>query len=335
MGQWPQHIWKMNKIKKEEGIYTIEASLCITIFIALFVILLSAISLIRVETIVQTAINQTAMQIAQYSYLKNPEEFFSDAKGGALCSMLTKKNLSKQSDILKYGVIGGEDGLDFKLSKVLVDGKTVDVVVIYSAKLDKFGITDKTISVCQSARTVAWLPPEKGELCDLEGDSKYSIWNEDNFVRGSYFVNLFKEKYRDAAVKSGQGIDLYFKSERKIVEVCSMNLFSPTYASFDSEDETQIKNASLYSANKEGIEKRIGKHIFKFQRDIRKTQRLIEMEDGSLGNFGRLNEKKLIVVVPVEAKKNKSFLDALDDISKSYLEKGYVIDFKYMEEALV
>lgn len=358
--------------QSENGFYTLEAAISITIFTSLFMILLSLISIIRVETVVQSAINQTAMQLSQYSYavlsvnealqgekispiseieqandeinenkisayiytiLKDAEREASGYIGGAVvCKAIVKNNFGfdKYDEWLeKQGISGGYDGLSFLTSNILGDGEKINVSVIYKIKVNTFGFYEKTITVCQNAQTRAWLPPGADEVFDLDKDgAEASIWQETSFVRGKYFVKKLKSAEPSAAVKSGQGIDLYYKSERIISEIFSMNVFAASYSVKSDENST-------YRANEEYIIEQLKTYARKFNFDILKTQRLIEMDDGSLGNFGSLNERRLILIVPIEALQNESFKNCFTAAEKELFDKyGVTLVVKYMEEAL-
>lgn len=54
---------------KQGGIITVEASLILTIFIAAYMALLSMLNVYRAYTSIQNAIDQSAKQISEYSYI--------------------------------------------------------------------------------------------------------------------------------------------------------------------------------------------------------------------------------------------------------------------------
>lgn len=57
------------KLKSEDGVYTIEAILSLTLFMFAFVVLISFATVARVESTVQYAVNQSAKEVAQYCYI--------------------------------------------------------------------------------------------------------------------------------------------------------------------------------------------------------------------------------------------------------------------------
>lgn len=115
-----------------------------------------------------------------------------------------------------------------------------------------------------------------------------------------------------------------------------MNVFSGSYSECNTKNESDVKDISMYSPNEEYISKQLKAYARDFNFDILKTERLIEMEDGSLGNFGRLNEKKMILIVPLETAQSRSFTECFDNVSEELLkEYGVTLVVKYMEEALI
>ena len=65
----------MKKYAKEEGTYTIEAAISLTIFIFAYIIIVSLATTARVEGITQYALNQTAKEISQYCYIADRAGF--------------------------------------------------------------------------------------------------------------------------------------------------------------------------------------------------------------------------------------------------------------------
>ena len=55
-------------LSRNKGMYTVEGAFTIVIFTVLIMMLLSIITIMETEVEIQSAINQTAMQLSQYSY---------------------------------------------------------------------------------------------------------------------------------------------------------------------------------------------------------------------------------------------------------------------------
>lgn len=336
-------------LEKDNGLYTVEGSITIVIFTALIMMLLSIITIMETEASIQNAINQTAMQLSEYSYAVGGEidittseettlkeiiqsatrEALGFTAGKALCETLTKNRINENSI---SQIEGGFSGIDFSKSNILGDGKTITVVAIYEIKVNTFGLVDKRLNICQEAQTAAWLPYYADLLAssELTQGGSGSIWNETNFTRGQYFVREEKGVSPSNAVKSGQGIDLYYEDSGKVMEVYSLNIFSGSY----SENDGDYKNASDYLPNSESIKKQIEKYTKEYQKDILGCGKTIIMEDGREEQFFP-TEKDLILILPNEAKGQKSFVELFDEIKReTKSESGINLKIIYSEDAL-
>lgn len=327
------------------GLYTVEGAFTIVIFTALFMMLLSIIPIIRTESVVQAAINQTAMEVSEYSYAvcsatvvnENTDSLKAilssverEAKGfttgSIICKELTENRIDEKT--LK-NIDDGYDGLNFSYSNILGDGETISVIVIYKINVETFGFVDKTLTICQKAQTKAWLPYD-AEILDATDTDSSSIWSQTNFVRGKYFLEKIKDENKAINVKSGQGIDLYNEETGKVTEIFSLNIFESSY-SYNADD---LNVADNYSPNTDNLEKQIYSYVSDFESDISKCGQTIEMADGSTKNLN-VNSKEIIIVLPKEAKENKNFVSFFRIIKteiKFY--RDITLKYVYMEEAL-
>lgn len=335
--------------KTDSGMYTVEGAFTIVIFTVLIMMLLSIITIIETEAEIQSAIDQTAMQLSQYSYavgdkvnVDNDEttllkSILQDAKrelvgfatGSALCEPLAKSRIDEK---YLYLVDGGASGLNFSASNVLGDGRTINVTVIYRINVNTFGLFDKQLTVCQKARTAAWLPYYADELAAVPSDSagRSSIWHETNFARGKYFVAEQKEKNPAIGVSPGQGIDFYDKETGRVTEVFSMNIFN-SYYSFNSGDPAV---AGDYAPNEEMLSKQLNEYVRDYKKDIRQCGRTITMDSGAEERF-TVNEKEMILILPNEAEGLENFDSFFRDFRTSTLEKdGINLKIIYREDAL-
>lgn len=335
--------------QKSEGLYTVEGAFTIIIFTALIMMLLSIITIIETEVAVQSALNQTAMQLSEYSYAVGNEidiesseettlkgiiqsatrEAVGFTSGAALCELLSRDRIDEKS-LLQ--IEDGFSGINFSASNILGDGKTISVIAIYKIKVNTFGLVDKTLNICQKAQTMAWLPYYAETLAspDLAQGGSGSIWNETNFTRGQYFVREEKDKSKENCVESGQGIDLYYKDTGKVVEIYSLNVFNSSY----SYNTGNIENASDYSPNEENISKRIYNYVKDYKKDISECGNRITMESGSEEKFSP-KEKELVIVVPNEAKGQDAFENVFDTLKSEIKSKnGINLKIVYSEDAL-
>lgn len=337
-------------LSRNKGMYTVEGAFTIVIFTVLIMMLLSIITIMETEVEIQSAINQTAMQLSQYSYavgneidVENNEttllkSIISDVKrealgfatGAALCTLLTENRINEKA---LYYVDGGFSGINFAASNILGDGRTITVIAMYRINVNTFGLFDKQLHICQKAQTAAWLPYYADELSAVAGEASSggsSIWNETNFARGQFFVREEKEKQKELGVKAGQGIDLYDRESGRTVEIFSMNIFNPSY-SFNSGN---LKNAGDYSPNEEQMLKELNEHLSDYRKDIRQCGKRIVMDDDSEETF-LVSHKEMILVLPNEARDLESFNSFFNDF-KEYAKEKDDVDVKiiYSEDAL-
>lgn len=59
----------LNKRKDEQGNITIEATIALTVFLFMFLMIYSLITICRAQARIQVALNNTAKEISQYTYL--------------------------------------------------------------------------------------------------------------------------------------------------------------------------------------------------------------------------------------------------------------------------
>lgn len=338
--------------KQNDGSYTVEGAFTIVIFTALFMMLLSLITLVRLETVIQSALNETAMEVSQYSYgvlkaksrqdgqssdlkahlfeiLESENRLFTGSYAGtAICRELFLKNIDV-NDVdawLKHqGVAGGTKGLSFESSSVLGSGSNISAVVTYTVNVNTYGLFDKKLYVRQCANTRAWLPTGISDLLRGRQADANSVWSKDPLIRGRYFVAKIKEENKERAVLSGQGVDLYSKSERKATEVFSLNPFCASYSS-----------PSLSEFNEENINKQLISYAEKLDSDLARAQRLFEMEDGSMSNYGVLDTKEILLIVPNEAEDMPNFSSVMKGVSQTLRsEYNITLTVQYREEAFL
>ena len=333
-------------IRKNKGMYTVEGAFTIIIFTALFMAILSVISIVKTEVEVQCAIDDVAKMLSQYSYVvtgnisstneettsirsilvSTKREVVAHTIGAAICEKTVKGKLDEK---VLLQIDGGFEGIDFLSSDILGDGKTIKIVAIYNIKINAFGFLDRTLKIRQEARTLAWLPVDVDEIL-VNDDTSDSIWNDTNFARGKYFVQKIKSENVAVAVASGVGIDLYFKDTKTAVEITSMNLFSSSYCFCDG-DATDINS---YAPNTETISERIDEIIADFEEDIEKIDKTIKMESGAVEKF-EVQEKVLYLIVPKEVEGSEAFEMFLNEETERVNSgNGVTIEIIYDEEAL-
>ena len=84
----------LTKLKKTKGAVTIEATISLTAFLFLFIMIYSLITICRTQAIIQVAINSTAKELSQYSYLYSITGLHDSMKNVASSAEETKKNVN-------------------------------------------------------------------------------------------------------------------------------------------------------------------------------------------------------------------------------------------------
>ena len=350
------------------GSYSIEAALTLTVFTICVMAVISVISIIKVEGEVQDALNQTALELSQYSYTLGTAVELNDTgsdeesssiveavlavardsardhaaskTAASLAETLVQKHFSRSNVnewLEQQGVQNGYAGMDFSSSSLLADRKTISIAVQYRLKVNAYGLFDKTLTISQKAETFALLPENASDLfasgsSTSDADSgTSSIWKETNFVRGKYFLEQIRSANSGQEVATGAGIDLYDASTGHYVEAVSMNLFGSSYAS--NVGDTSL--AGDYVPKTEAVMEQLTDYAKKMNQDLSKLDGELEMADGSTVKAVEPREKTLVVVVPVEAKENSAMLAMLEQ-AKREIQSDYGLTLKvlYSEEAL-
>lgn len=339
--------------RSEQGSYSVEAALALTVFTACLMALISVLSIMKAEAEVDAAVHETAMELSQYSYVWGRTEYLKDyadeklpqlkelmgdgtkgysdlaLTGPTVAKLLMKHNFPRDNVdewLKRQGVRKGYNGLNFSDTRVLTDGKTIEVAVTYDLDAEAFGFFRKTLHLRSAAVTYGLLPTDSALRAgsgknDLQ---EKSIWKESNFVRGRYFANEVRSgKQYGAPVKPGQGIDLYSAATGTYAEVYSVNLFTSTYAT------------AAYDPKVESIEKALFGYAKDLRNDISGLGNSITMADGSSAKPVKAERKVLILIVPEEVKEHEAMNRALTNTASAVrLKEGVTVELRYEQKAL-
>ncbi len=255
-----------------------------------------------------------------------------------LCKALVPKYITSSGDanaaLEKMGVVGGLDGLDFRMSSFLSDQRSINVVVVYQIKVNGFGIFDDTLVIKQTASTAAWVT---GTSLEAANDS-VSNWEKGDFERGSEFVSMIQGETPHQAVKPGVGVDLYEQSTNTFKSVHSMNVFSASYSDYNNVGATDTSPEN-YSLKKSKIKSKVKGYATKLTKNINKINETITMKDGTechtaLESVQHRNAE-IVLVVPVEARSNADNLAILNEVAREIeAETGVKVKITYRENAL-
>jgi hypothetical protein len=205
------------KSTKNKGSITIESSIALSIFICVTLSLAFFIKIVYTHEIVQHALNQTANEISQLSYLylvkeaigieekifENLDEEIKDIYEDdfdRLCLNLAKIYMAKyftdneikdSSKKLKgLNIIDGLDGLDMSMSSFLSgDKKDIDIVVMYEMDMPVPIKVLPALNFIQRATVKAWFFGDE-DINKIQ-DDKEDVWSLDNFTRGRKIREIF------------------------------------------------------------------------------------------------------------------------------------------------
>lgn len=311
----------MNSVGKNTGSYCIEGAFTITIFTICMMVLLSLFSIIKVEGEVQDALNESALELSQFSYSTGMEHPVSGP-------ILVSKNFHKDN----LSAWMSEQGVSAFYPVLKTEQDTIKLQVNYLIKVNTYGLFRKVLPICQTAELDAMLPENLRSLYDGAGGAGGdSIWKKPPFQRGRYFIGNLRSVQAAQAVKPGQGIDLYNPTTGAMTEQVSMNLFDPYYSILSGDD----KLPDSYSPKRESIERELINYGRDFTKDVRKLKGSIEMKNGTHHSV-KEGPKHMILTVPLEAKDNPQMEQILQQVSGELKTKyGISVEVQYLEEALI
>ncbi|WP_027089403.1 TadE/TadG family type IV pilus assembly protein [Thomasclavelia saccharogumia] len=407
------------KTRRELGSVTIEATIALTMFMFAFLGITSLSTLVRAESKVQYALNQTAKELSQYMYIfyradntgdttkpvddliretgeftnmiknaskdiessgesfskdqvtadllntindvkddvqnileagkslanryksvaENPTEvlnaIYSIIKGEVknivrskviapvVANILMPKYLEtgeKSADefLEDMGVTNGMSGLNFSLSSIMEDGRTINLTVVYTVDYKIPLIGDRQFVFKQTASTAAWSKETK--LTEI----KSSIWDKPPLKRGKEIVENIKKENAALAVNTNKtyGFDLYDKNTNTFTQIISINTQDPSYV-LNSEGN----GISLNEAN---FKKQIKKEASSLNEYMQKTE-TVNMENGSVLNVDAKGKNGVIqIYIPKDSNLKETAQKYANEVAKEY--DGITIKVSYYEE---
>ncbi len=166
-------------------------------------------------------------------------------------------------------IAGGFDGFDFSDSKMLADGRSLDITVSYTMKFPFLSELLPGMRLKQTASSCIWAGEEGvGSNGDEEDDNGKSVWDMTNIKRGQ-------------EIRKRQGANLPFNF--------------PTVAKFENRTATSIKSLNIdepYYKDAVSLEKKITGYINKLEK----------FEGGESGGVSisssDISNRVLILVIP-------------------------------------
>lgn len=248
-----------------------------------------------------------------------------------ICRILIPKYITTDRDpntfLKSLGVVEGIDGINFGMSSILRDQRTVTIVAVYRLKIT-LGPISKQIVVKQTASTAAWV---KGTSLK-EAAKKASKWELPDTQRGKEFVSELSEKGDYIAINNGKGIDLYDSKTNTFISIHSINVFASTYSQLTGDES----DPNGYDLNYSSVKSKIKSYSTDLMNDMDKVGD--SMQSGS--NTIPVPQDKdkngtVIIIIPEEAKNNPDMQTALAQIAQEIAEEtGITVSFEYQDNAL-
>jgi hypothetical protein len=257
---------------------------------------------------------------------KGGQELLSRTLVQPYCQLKFEENLKlggskKQIDehLKSLQIDNGGNGLDFSDSKILLDGKTIEIVVTYQVKSMFPMIFNRERTVRQIASTAAWIKHNP-----FNDENKLSKWKLNSLTRGRVWLDEIRKENAEIAVAPGVGVDLY--SNGNCTYIYSMNVFSSSYCLGDI-------NGNYFELNKQGVKAQLEKYADKSLSQINEMPAQIELQNGKTIQVAK--DKKIItvqIIVPEEAAQFNDHLYQLSEEIKN--DKGINIMWTFREKAL-
>lgn len=227
----------------------------------------------------------------------------------------------------KLGVVDGIYGLNFQLSTLFNDGKTINVTLMYSMRIKVPFIIDKLMIFKVNASTIGW-------KSKLYIDNNYLINSQDDDHDGNYkeyinlwdyggerttneFIKILKKQRNLEMARLPVALDFYDSNNNKLTYVHSMNTEKKSYT---NEAELNMKS----------IKYKVKSYCVHDLNCCKETD-LITMSTGLKKQISNCDKKcKVIMVVQKSAYKNISdFNKIIKEIKDELKNKNIEIEFYF------
>lgn len=174
---------------------------------------------------------------------------------------LTTNSKNVDQYLEDIGVENGMNGINWGLSQIMEDGRTINLTIVYTIKYDIPLVGEYEFTVKQTASTAAWakekvVSANGSETTKKLSDLKTNIWDKASVTRGKEIVNDIKNRNESLSVNTNKtkGFDLYDVKTNTFSQIISINTGDATYLSTDSNgnvvlNESAFKNKIKYTAN--------------------------------------------------------------------------------------
>lgn len=215
------------------------------------------------------------------------------------------------------GIKNGMNGLNFSLSNVLEDGKTINFTVVYTINYDIPLIGERKMTIKQTASTASWDARKK--LSDIS----VNVWNESPLKRGQKIVEEIRKQNSALAVdkKKNTGFDLYDMNTNTFTGIMSLDTSTATYIT--SSNGKTVLNKNTY--------------INKLRQELNKLNKSVEdiesvfMDSGQEIAIDSSIEKKIVlnVYIPQDSQFKEEAQNYANELAKEY--KNVTIKVSYFK----
>lgn len=221
----------------------------------------------------------------------------------------------------KLGVREGLDGLDFDLSTIFKDGKTINITVVYKINIDIPLFKDKVIT-CKLNSSTSGLglsdDSYKEVVDDNDDSSLINIWDYGGERTTNEFIEIIKQERNLRTVKIPVSLDFYDNNTSTLTYVHSMNTEMKSYNDNGSMKLNVIKSKIKYYCN-EAI------------KTIKKIDDIV-MEDSSVYSVPKNYKCKVLMVLHKSAFEQEVDINNLvNEIKKEIGEDFLEIEIYYSD----
>lgn len=263
----------------------------------------------------------TAIINELYEVFKNEakDTVVSKVAGSLACQLLMPKYLGDDPDayLKGIGIKNGINGLNFSLSNVLEDGKTINFTVVYTINYDIPLIGERKMTIKQTASTASWDARKK--LSDIS----VNVWNESPLKRGQKIVEEIRKQNSALAVdkKKNTGFDLYDMNTNTFTGIVSLDTSTATYITSSNGKTVLNKNS----------------YINKLRQELNKLNKSVEdiesvfMDSGQEIAIDSSIEKKVVlnVYIPQDSQFKEEAQNYANELAKEY--KNVTIKVSYFK----
>lgn len=246
-----------------------------------------------------------------------------------LSKILIKKylpcgSLTPDEYLKSLGVKDGMSGLNFDLSTIHKDGKTINITLVYYMTLDIPLIPKKDMCYTVNASTISWGSDIKSTWIDsiqLPNTNYINVWDYGGERTTNEFIKIIQNERGYSTARTPSSLDYYDNYSNEFTYVHSMNTDMKSYV-----DENGILNLSQ-------IKSKVKYYANKAVEAANKIGNVTMTDDTEYDNVGSRDKKyKVIIVIQKSSEGSSGELDKIkQEILKELKESNLEIEFYYSD----